>query len=195
MKFPYADVVFIEWQQPLPSENLGTYAQRMSQQITTPSPILIGLSFGGMIATEIAKHIPTEKVILLASIKIRSEIPWYYRFIGQLRLHKLIPSSLIKKSNFAIEWLFGTSSEVERKLLKQILVDTDAHFLKWAIDRIVFWDNQIIPNNLVHIHGTHDKVIPIRYVSCQFRINRGGHFMTLYQAKELSQLVQRIIEN
>ncbi len=194
MNFGDADVNFIHYQIPLPSENLALYAQRMSLQITSNSPTLIGLSFGGMIATEVAKYIQTEKVIILASIKIRSEMPWYFKRIGQLRLHKLLPATIIKKSNFAIEWLFGTSSNVERKLLKQILLDTDAYFLKWAIDRIVFWDNQTIPPNLVHIHGTHDKVIPIRYVTCQYRINRGGHFMTLYQADELSQLIKKILE-
>ena len=41
----------------------------MSREIdTSRNPILIGLSFGGMMCIEIAKLIPVEKVILISSI-------------------------------------------------------------------------------------------------------------------------------
>lgn len=87
-------------------------------------------------------------------------------------------------------WFFGTSSEFDKMLLKQILKDTDPTFLKWAIDKIVLWKNFTPPKNIFHIHGTSDRILPLIFVKCNLKIKRGGHLMTLNQAKELNQILK-----
>ena len=101
---------YIKWIAPYDKETIEHYTTRLLDQITTTNPTLIGLSFGGLIAVEVAKQIDTEKVILIASAKTKNEIPFYYRFAGQLGLHKLLPTRLLKSSNFVTNWFFGTSS-------------------------------------------------------------------------------------
>ena len=81
--------IFIKWEVPFKNETIENYASRLIRQITEPRPILLGLSFGGLISVEIAKQIETEKVILIASAQTREEIPLYYRLAGKLKLHKL----------------------------------------------------------------------------------------------------------
>lgn len=78
-------------------------------------------------------------------------------------------------------------------MLKQILQETDAKFLSWAISQIVNWKNKTIPNNLIHIHGSKDRIIPIRNVLPTFIIQRAGHFMTITHAKEIETLIQNIL--
>ena len=111
---------FIKWIVPLDNETIENYATRLLDQITTIKPTIIGLSFGGIVAVEIAKQIDTEKVILIASAKTKNEIPFYYRLAGQMRLHRFLPTSLLKKSNFITNWFFGTNSTFDKQLLKQI---------------------------------------------------------------------------
>jgi predicted phosphoribosyltransferase len=41
----------------VPNDTLQSYAIQLSAQIDTPKPIILGVSFGGMIAIEIAKYI------------------------------------------------------------------------------------------------------------------------------------------
>jgi hypothetical protein len=43
-------VHYIEWIPPLGDESIEHYASRISNQIKEPNPVLIGLSFGGMMA-------------------------------------------------------------------------------------------------------------------------------------------------
>ena len=69
---------FIKWIVPQDKETIENYATRLLDQITTTNPTLIGLSFGGLIAVEVAKQIDTEKVILIASAKTKKEIPFYW---------------------------------------------------------------------------------------------------------------------
>lgn len=186
LDFSGYEVTFIKWISPERNEAIEKYALRLSKQITHPQPILIGLSFGGMIAMEIAKQIETEKIILISSAKSKFEIPFFYRLAGILGIHKLLPSRLLKSSNFITNWFFGAHSTFDKKLLRQILLETDSLFLKWAIDKIVRWKNETIPSNVFHIHGTKDKILPLRYVVCNISIQNGGHFMILNNADEVN---------
>ncbi|MDD2982024.1 MAG: alpha/beta hydrolase [Crocinitomicaceae bacterium] len=182
--------IFVKWIVPNDEETIENYTTRLLEQIKTEKPILIGLSFGGMIAVEVAKQIDTEKVILIASAKTKKEIPFYYRFAGQLGIHKLLPTRLLKKSNLITNWFFGASSMLEKQLLKQILTDTNPVFLKWAIDKIVRWKNQATTKNVFHIHGTSDRILPFKFVNCDSEIRNGGHFMTLNKSDELNSILQ-----
>lgn len=76
----------VDWVAPIDNESIENYAKRLLRQIKTKRPIIIGVSFGGMVTVEIAKQIETEKVILISSAKTRLDIPFYFRIIGQLRL-------------------------------------------------------------------------------------------------------------
>lgn len=189
LDFTGVSTTFIKWTSPSKNETIEQYATRLLDQIKTPRPILIGLSFGGLMAVEIAKQIDTEKVILISSAKTKSEIPFYYRIVGLLRLHKLVPTGLLRRSNFFTNWFFGTSTRFDKDLLKKILTDTDPIFLKWAIDKIVNWRNQTHIKNIIHIHGTSDKILPSHFVNCDIEIVDGGHFMVLNKADELNELL------
>jgi len=187
------DVTFIKWVAPFKDESIVDYAARLLTQITTQEPILIGLSFGGMMAIEVAKLIPVKKVILISSAKTKKEIPFYFRWAGALRLNKLLPARLLKSANAFTYWYFGVVDNSERKMLQVILNDTDPMFLKWAIDKIVHWKNVTVSDNAVHIHGTKDRILPLRYVKADHTIPGGGHFMVWNKADEIAALIKKII--
>ena len=193
LDFTGLTITFIHWTIPQERETIEDYATRLLSQIKITKPTLIGLSFGGIIAVEVAKQIDTEKVILIASAKTKTEIPFYYRLAGQIKIHRLLPTTLLKKSNFITNWFFGVSSTFDKELLKTILKETDTTFLTWAIDKIVGWTNQTELKNLKHIHGTADRILPIRFINCNFKVNNGGHFMTLNKANELTKLIRELV--
>ena len=136
-----------------------------------------------------------KKIILIASAKTKFEIPVLYRFSGSIGLHKLIPFALLKSSNFFSHWLFGIYSKYEKKLFKNILKDTDKHFMKWAINEIVCWQNTEVPVNYIHIHGTKDRILPFRNCKTDYLIENGGHFMTVNKAKKIEQIIKNEILN
>jgi pimeloyl-ACP methyl ester carboxylesterase len=191
LDFSGFSVTFIKWNIPEKNENIQDYASRLIGQIKSENPILIGLSFGGLMAIEIAKQIKTEKVILIASAKTREEIPFYYRLAGRFRVHKLIPVKIYKRPNILPRWIYGAPSSSESQLLQQILQETDPVFLKWAIDKIVTWRNQTVIENIFHIHGSHDRLLPKRYVKSNITIQNGGHLITLSKADEINRILKQ----
>lgn len=193
LDFKDLDVTFVQWIPPLPNESINHYAQRINEQIKHKNPILIGLSFGGIMATELAKIIRVEQLILISSLKTRVEIPVVYRLAGWLRLHRLIPYSFLKKDHSLNRWLFGVIRKNDKDLFKRVLADTDIDFLKWAINCIVKWNNTQLHHNLFHIHGTNDKLLPIRKSGKVIPIKDGGHLMVLDKAKQVSEVLHQII--
>ena len=189
LDFSAFSVNHIHWLPVEASETIEQYASRLHRQIKIPNPIIIGLSFGGMMAIEVAKQIRTEKVILISSAKTKDEIPLMYQLIGRLRLHRIVPTRILKSSNFITNWLFGVRSTENKQLLKQILNDTNPDFLKWAIHQIVSWKNTSVPGNCIHIHGTKDHILPIRCVNPDISVKNGGHLMILDVATEISQIL------
>lgn len=193
MDMDVLSIVHLNWIQPLPSESMGQYASRMMKKIEDPSPILLGLSFGGIMAIEIAKLLNPEKIILLASAKNKYEIPFYYRLIGKLGLHHLIPISFMKKTNFIVHWFFGVRNKEDKGTLKAIFENTNPDFLKWAIHQTLTWKQTTTNSKVFHIHGTDDRILPIRFINYHCKIMHGGHLMTLSHSKELSAIIHKYL--
>ncbi|MBL1411447.1 alpha/beta fold hydrolase [Sphingobacterium faecale] len=187
------DVTHLEWIAPRAKENMMSYAKRIAEVITEKNATIIGLSFGGMIAMEIAKIRDVRKIVLLASAKGHKELPRFNRIFGSLNLHRLVPERILKHHSRFSDYLFGISSPEESLMLKQILADTDPVFLKWAMDQIVHWKNDASPENIVHIHGDKDHIIPIKNIEPTHVIENAGHFMTISHAKEIEVLLKSIL--
>jgi esterase/lipase len=186
--------IFLQWITPLHKETIEAYAKRMSLQVVDENAILMGVSFGGMMAIEIGKHISAQKIILLSSIKSHKELPRWMKICGRLKLNKLAPARRPFKWMAAFENNFlGTRGIEEETLANEFRQTIDPHYLKWAIDKVVNWQNEIRPSSLYHIHGTNDKTFPIKNIQPTYRINGGSHFMVMNRAEEISGLIGSIL--
>jgi pimeloyl-ACP methyl ester carboxylesterase len=194
LKFEGYQPVHIRWLDPEPNEAIDHYAQRLIAQIHTDRPIIVGLSFGGIISVEIAKQIAVEKVIIISSAKDQFEIPPYFKFFRWFPVHCIFPfKSLLWAGYWLAYWFFSLETIDERHLLKAILLDTDARFIKWATHKVVTWKNQTIPDNLYHIHGLSDRIFPVRFVNPDFTVEQGGHFMIMNRAVQISALLEKLM--
>lgn len=194
-------VISLDWIAPRQNESIPAYASRLGQHIDTSQPFqLVGLSFGGMVAAEMAKVLKPLQTIIISSVPTGNDIPWYFKAAGLLRLPDLMPAAFLKTAAIHLAnpfayWFFGARTKVERSLLKQILRDTDTRFLKWALKAITVWESQDRPPNLVQIHGAADKVLPLRYTSPDYLLQKGAHLMVLSQAGPLSSLLTQVLDN
>lgn len=189
LNFSNIEPVFIDWIEPFENETLESYAKRMSEAITCENPIILGISFGGMLAVEISKLRSVKKLFLISTAKTYLELPKAYRILGALGALELIPIKLLKRTTFITHYFFGTKSPKDKLLLKAILKDTHSIFLKWALKAIIEWRNTTFPSNYLHLHGTNDKIIPIKLIQYSTKIKGGGHLMTLDKFEEINELI------
>lgn len=185
------ELIYLDWIAPERNESLENYAHRIALKIDASTPFfLVGLSFGGMLATEIAKKLKPVHTFIVSSSPVYKQLPWYYKLAGHLSLQKLIPINLFKSVKGVGLKLMGAKTHEERLLIKQLILDSDPQFMKWAMTCILTWRNNERPANLTHIHGTADHILPFRYYKPDIVINGAGHFMVYSNGREISKYIE-----
>jgi len=189
----FAKPVFIKWIQPLRDESLSSYSIRLQQKfIHDSNPVILGLSLGGMIATEISKANPLAKTIIVSSAKTVNEIPFYWKIFQYAPLYKILPHWSIKKSVIIHYYFLGASSGSTKKYVDEALEKADTNFYRWAVGAIISWRNKTVPQNITHIHGLNDRILPSKFVKADITINNGGHLMIMERANEISALIKQV---
>jgi len=188
-----AKMKFIPWLRPLKNETIKKYASRMGESIHDSSAVILGISFGGMIAIEIAKQIPVEKLIIVSSIKTASELPGWMKLTGKFQLHKILPTRSYKITEKYDNSRLGITNEEERQLVNMYRQKMDPVYYDWAVHQVLSWKNSWYPENLVHIHGEQDKVFPIKNLAPTHVIKDGSHIMTLNKAEEVSTCINSVL--
>lgn len=189
------EMVHLRWIKPLPGETLPGYAWRMSERIDTQEPFsLVGLSFGGMLATEIAKKYNPRHTILISSVPVPAHLPGYFRTAAALKLHKIVPMSLMKLMARTKRFISSENWE-DKKLLWQLIDESDPLFLRWAMNAILHWKNEEIPSHLWHIHGTRDEILPVRFTQPTHFIDKAGHLAIMSSATEINKLLQSLLDS
>lgn len=187
------ELIHIDWITPEANETLAQYAKRLYEIIQPVDEyILIGVSFGGMIATEFSKLKKPRKLILISTIQGKKQLKGLYKYGSKLRVQQLIPSKIMRSSNPFTRYLFGVTKTEDKQLLKTILQETNPSFLKWALNAIAQWDNQTNVE-AISIHGSKDKVFPL-LPNTTHVIPNAGHFMVLTEGKAISEIIDRILE-
>lgn len=184
---------YLEWIIPESmSESLEHYTKRLIHQIIHTNPVLVGVSFGGIIVQEIDKYIDTKKVIIISSIKGNSEFPRQFKFLRATKVYKLFPAKKIADTgDFAI---IGINKSLRKKikLYNKYLNVRNEKYLKWAIHSLLNWKTDYTVENIVHIHGTNDEIFPIKYIKNCIIIEGGTHVMILSDGKKISSILKDI---
>lgn len=188
------EMVHIDWIPPHPTESLHDYALRLAEKIDMNENWgLVGLSFGGMLAAEISRLFKPKHTILIASISSPAQLPFYYKIVAPLKVHKILPISLFKNASLARR-IFTTETDEDKALLRKIISESDPAFIRWALGAILSWKATDIPADYHHIHGSGDHLLPVRYVKPTHTIPGGGHLMVMNRSEEVNGLLARILE-
>ena len=174
IKFPLNyKIIYLTWIKPNLNETLKSYAKRMSILINDTNPVLIGVSFGGILVQEISKHIKVKKLIIISSVKSKVELSLSMKFAKKTGIHHLLPLNWIDDLEKLLLFVFGPSIKARVDTYKKYLSERDPDYLKWSINQIVNWKQIKYDKNIIHIHGEKDKVFPLNY------LERNKNFITI----------------
>ncbi|MCM5663803.1 lipase family protein [Galbibacter mesophilus] len=184
---------YLEWKIPNKNESIESYAKRMAADIAHENPVLIGVSFGGILVQEMAKFISVKKIIIISSVKCNKELPRRMVFAKYTKAHKLLPTGMINNIELLAKYAFGVSLSKRLHLYEKYLSVRDKYYIDWAVDNIVNW-RQVTPNNnVIHIHGDKDAVFPSVYIKNCITIEGGTHIMIINRYKWFNENLPRII--
>jgi hypothetical protein len=185
----------IEWLIPQSEdENLENYASRMAEFVKDEMPVLIGVSFGGVLVQEMSKLIPAKKVIIISSLKKRSELPRRLKLFQKLGLYKLLPTGRISRIDDFSRFNFHQTLKRKTELYNRYMRVRNEKYLNWAIKTVLHWKGSGDISNVVHIHGTRDEIFPIKHIDNCIPVEKGTHAMIITRAKRISEIIINSLE-
>ncbi|MFV5702670.1 alpha/beta hydrolase [Flavobacterium sp. XS2P12] len=187
------EIHLLEWEIPMDNESLTDYAKRIAEKIKHKNPVLIGVSFGGILVQEMAKYIDARKVIIISSVRSNLEFPRRLKIAKTTKAYKLIPMNLILNMESLAKFSFGEKVNQRLKLYEKFLSVRDISYLNWAVEQVVLWDRTVVDENVIHIHGDMDDVFPIKNIKNCVVVKGGTHIMILNKYKWLNENLPSII--
>ncbi|MBC7607508.1 MAG: alpha/beta hydrolase [Burkholderiales bacterium] len=195
IKLPTAvfEMYFLEWQIPHKNEELHLYAQRMAEFVKHKNPVLVGVSFGGVLVQEMAQFLDLRKLIIISSVKTNAEVPLRMKIAKTTKAYKLVPTTLLQNIEILNKFSFGSMIQQRLKLYEKYLSVRNKVYLEWAIKQMVVWNRTEVDKNVTHIHGDADEVFPIKNVKNCITVKGGTHIMIISKFKWINENLPKII--
>lgn len=187
-------MVNITYPVPARGTTMKEYARIISSQIDTSEKcVLVGVSLGGMICTELADMLHPEKVIIISSAKCRSELPKKYTIMNKFPAYKLYSKKFIKWGTLVFQPMVEHKDDKDNELFKGMLKGKDPQYMKQTFSMIINWDRERYSPDIIHIHGADDHVLPANNIKANYVIDDGTHIMTYTRGKEVSEIISSIL--
>jgi len=188
------EVFYLNWLIPQKNEELSHYVLRIRQQIKHENPILIGVSFGGIIIQELSKYISVRQLILISTIKHQDELPPLYKIVKNFGLYQLFPFKLTKYHQALKKVAIHQKLQQKIKIYNRYFKVTDPYYIKWSVYQVLHWKQTKELKNYIHIVGEKDIVFPVKYIKDpKIIVSDGSHEMIIFKARHISNLLQNLL--
>ena len=185
---------FLKWKTPLAlEESISNYAMRMTDEIKHKNPVLVGVSFGGIMVQEMSKFIDTQKVIIISSVKTNIELPKRFKMAKFTKAYKLFPTKVVSNFEDYAKYFLGKSLKKRATIYKKYLSVRNSTYINWSISAVLNWKQDKPIEGVIHIHGNKDHVFPLKHIKSSIEIDGGTHVMILTKAKKISKIIDKTL--
>jgi pimeloyl-ACP methyl ester carboxylesterase len=178
----------VPWVPPRSRESISEYAARLALTIDPREDLIVcGVSFGGIVAQELASQSRARACVLISSVRNGRQLPPWYR--PARMLGPLIPEQ-------ALAAIGSSAASLPRRMRSQSTAQTtqlageSGEWRCWAISSLLRWRPPRSGGAVLQIHGDKDITFPIRYVDPDVVIEGGGHLIALTHAEEIASIVE-----
>ncbi|MEL6740589.1 MAG: alpha/beta fold hydrolase [Planctomycetota bacterium] len=189
------------WPGHRPGETLPAFAGRAGDAIAPcAQTLLVGFSFGGMVALEIAArgdadHRPAG-VVLISGLRSKRAVTLGFK--AQQAAGRLVPRSLVRTimTGRLVDRFAATDalSAEQTEILRDMARRTDLDFLFWAARASARWGfDGRCPSPVRHVHGRLDRTIPYAahpdLPGGEARLVDAGHLITWTAPETVNEVI------
>ncbi len=183
----------VPWVEFSSDDDMRSYALKMYHSIPEKDPLILGLSFGGMLTVEMCNSGVIKKGIIVSSAKTKIELGYNNPVLQVIYDLKILPPRVFTTPWSAVLYALGARTHEEKTLLRQIISDSDPAFVTWCIKTLLSWQNMEVPQGISHIHGTADRIIRPKHIKTDYWVNGGSHIMVYNRHLEISKILEAIL--
>lgn len=177
--------------EPLPGEDLPAYARRVADSHDIGvRDVVGGTSFGGMLASEIARQRRVAGLVLLGSCARPRLLPASYRLLE--RVGPLLPDIFLKLRTWAqlVRRRFAPMTPEGVAVLQAMAADCPPSRIRAFGRMLMAWDGvEKFDCPLLSIHGDRDTIIPPSCAEPGLMLKDAGHSFTLTHAPQVGDAI------
>ena len=173
------------WIKPLTGESMREYARRLAHRIDPGQEcIVVGVSFGGIVAMELSRHVKALACVVIASTRDVKGLPRAVRMMRPMAA--AMPVAILGHAvrggwTSAATTLPRVKRRVRRMSCEQL------KFRQWAITALLRWKPAAeSPCPVIQIHGDRDATFPAGRRDAEFVVHGAGHLLTLTHAAQVN---------
>ncbi|PIF44836.1 hypothetical protein CLU96_1832 [Chryseobacterium sp. 52] len=186
------ELIFIDWLIPEKNEPFHTYVERMAEKVDDSEPFcLLGYSFGGIMVQEINKLKPSQKVVIMGSIKSDKEKSKFIKTGEITKLPRVLPVGMFNDKAANVYSVIRKLFDPKNPKILQYFKVRDPYYLKWSVEKVSEWKFEEIPD-VIQILGDKDIVFPIKYSKPDYIIKGGTHLFPATKYKEVSKILKEV---
>lgn len=183
---------------PNKKEKMEEYARRTAEALHIQAHDIVGgCSFGSMVASAVAAHIPVQGLVLLSGALDSSALVHSSRILN--RIAPIIPFPLLQRvlaSDWFLRSIFGAANPADIELGRSMLLDTPEKTLRrggFLAATCELTKSLTIP---IHaLHGADDRVIrsPHEVDHCKL-VPHAGHGMVVSHPHEVAEFLLQTVQ-
>jgi pimeloyl-ACP methyl ester carboxylesterase len=183
------------WIEPYAHESIQQYAARVAKFVDPGRPCIVGgASFGGIVALEMAAHLPALACVLIGSVRSPSGIPLRWRWLKPIAW--LGPDVLRRLASIVL-WLGSRFLKTPLKRTLRRLAQPEFTFERWAMCAAVRWRPSagVRRVRIFQIHGEADRVLPVKLTRAEVIVPGGSHALSLFNASAVNAFLADVVSS
>lgn len=211
----FEDSIIPAWIEPTgPREALRLYAARFTEHLRREGQLdrpfaLVGFSFGGQVAMEIARYLLMRRassegeitlpagIVLVSACRSRDAVT--NKFVRRVKLGNFVPKPLVRPTDRLIAPRFAKANRLDQqqtRWLREMTRTLDPTMLKWGGNATVDWNlvadearavEREIP--ILQIHGEEDTTVPDTLREADVTIAGGRHLIQWTSAEHVNERI------
>lgn len=186
------------WLDPHRAETLPEYGRRMAGALAPGRVDLVlgGVSFGGMVALEMARHLRARAVILIASCGSNEALGRTRRLLANVGSRMPKAAFLPPPPFWRLgAWAFGARAPGDRRAFYDLVRASRPDVVAWGLGAIAHWHpTEGPPCPVRHIHGSDDRLIGAARVNAEVVVLGAGHLLNVSHAAAVNAFLRSVVD-
>ncbi len=189
------DHQIIRFEVPARSESIEAYADRLRVQIEAKGPVVLGgVSFGGMLASIMCRHVQPAALVLMSSTTTPDFVRASVRVFEWMS--RVWPDTFTlwvrQLGSRPLHWLEPMPPE-QVEYFKELVRDGDLRLIRGGGRMIMQWrEPPEITCPVFHIHGSRDLLIPPAKTQPTHIVAGAGHLMNLTHPEPVRHFIREV---
>ena len=185
----FPNLVVPAWPEHRPSDTIGNFAERLADTLRPIGPCFVGgVSFGGVVALELARHLDSLGCILISSVRSSGELPLRFRLCRGAGF--LSQSAFDTVTSVAVRSFRPSMPRAARRRSDRLL---SSPFFCWATRAMLRWTACDPGVPIAQIHGDADLTFPVERTQPDQIVDRAGHMLVSTHSEIVNQFISQFI--